>query len=335
MPHIVQCSTCRRNYGVDECTPLPRVCSRCGAQLEDPSRDELEVLNPEDSSDLIRAVQLLEFPTITDKITAKIGKPLEMAMGRIPDKLQRAMNKGVEAAVGKALDWVLHTVDFNRTDAKPANRLHKLMAAGTGLAGGLVGGWGLVVELPVSTGIMLRSIADIARSQGENLTSVEGRLACLEVLAMDTSHPEGAHVDIGAYYGLRKTFSSLVADAARHLSGTVTKTESKQVAPILVQLINSVAARYGLTVSEEVAASLIPVIGGIGGAGMNYIFTEHFQRIAEGHFTVRRLERKYGSEPIQIEYLKVLSRLKNPRVNRGSRATIVVREEVAATDETN
>jgi hypothetical protein len=32
------------------------------------------------------------------------------------------------------------------------------------------------------------------------------------------------------------------------------------------------------------------------------IFMNHFQRIAQGHFTIRRLERRYGRELIQREY---------------------------------
>ena len=35
---------------------------------------------------------------------------------------------------------------------------------------------------------------------------------------------------------------------------------------------------------------------------MNYAFIEHFQDVARGHFTVRRLERLYGKERIHSEY---------------------------------
>jgi hypothetical protein len=52
----------------------------------------------------------------------------------------------------------------------------------------------------------------------------------------------------------------------------------------------------------EVAAQSLPVIGALGGAAVNYIFIEHFQAVALGHFTVRRLERAYGKNFIQAEY---------------------------------
>ena len=35
---------------------------------------------------------------------------------------------------------------------------------------------------------------------------------------------------------------------------------------------------------------------------MNYVFIEHFQEIAQGHFTVRRLERVYGKDIVRAEY---------------------------------
>jgi hypothetical protein len=54
----------------------------------------------------------------------------------------------------------------------------------SGAIGGAFGLTALAVELPLSTAIMLRSIADIARSEGEDLTMVESRLACLEVFAL-------------------------------------------------------------------------------------------------------------------------------------------------------
>ena len=46
--------------------------------------------------------------------------------------------------------------------------------------------------------------------------------------------------------------------------------------------------------TQKVAAQTLPVVGALGGAAVNYAFIEHFQEVARGHFTVRRLERVYG-----------------------------------------
>ena len=47
--------------------------------------------------------------------------------------------------------------------------LHKALAAASGAVGGSFGLAALPIELPISTGIMLRSIGDIARAEGEDL----------------------------------------------------------------------------------------------------------------------------------------------------------------------
>jgi hypothetical protein len=44
------------------------------------------------------------------------------------------------------------------------------------------------------------------------------------------------------------------------------------------------------------------VVGAVGGAAVNLAFIEHFQDVARGHFTVRRLERVYGAEIVRAEY---------------------------------
>jgi hypothetical protein len=54
----------------------------------------------------------------------------------------------------------------------------------SGAAGGTFGLAALPVELPVSTVIMLRSIADIARSEGDDLSDPEAALSCVEVFAL-------------------------------------------------------------------------------------------------------------------------------------------------------
>lgn len=60
---------------------------------------------------------------------------------------------------------------------------HKALVTGSGIAGGAVGLASLPVELPISTTIILRSIADIARNEGHDVSLLEVKLACLEVLA--------------------------------------------------------------------------------------------------------------------------------------------------------
>jgi hypothetical protein len=65
---------------------------------------------------------------------------------------------------------------------------------------------------------------------------------------------------------------------------------------VLVRLIAQIVSRFGFVVSQKAAAQTILVIGALGGAAINYAFIDHIQSVARGHFTVRRLERKYGKD---------------------------------------
>lgn len=46
----------------------------------------------------------------------------------------------------------------------------------------------------------------------------------------------------------------------------------------------------------------LPIIGALGGATVNLLFVSHFQKVAHGDFTVRRLERLYGAEIVWRRY---------------------------------
>jgi hypothetical protein len=47
------------------------------------------------------------------------------------------------------------------------------------------------------------------------------------------------------------------------------------------------------------------LIGAFGGAVVNYAFIDHFQDVARGHFTVRRLERAYGEDEVRRQYGRI------------------------------
>ena len=55
-------------------------------------------------------------------------------------------------------------------------------------------------------------------------------------------------------------------------------------------------------VTEEVAAKAVPLIGAAAGGTINYLFMDHFQEMARGHFIVKRLEKSYGTELVERVY---------------------------------
>jgi hypothetical protein len=261
-------------------------------------------LTPEDSFALAAAAHKLETQSYAMQVAATLGMPVETLLHMLPSGAQ----KSVGAAVQKALEQCLRAaLTLDRSTDRFAHapvsrkRAHTAAVALTGAIGGFFGLPGLVLELPVSTTLMLHSIAEIARGEGEDLRNPESALACLEVFALG---PEGRHREAieSAYYATRSALAQVTREAASYI---VQKGTAKGGAPAVIQFLSRIAARFGLEVSEKVAAELVPIAGSVGGLALNVLFMHHFQSIAEGHFTVRRLERKYGAEAIQQHYLSL------------------------------
>jgi hypothetical protein len=146
----------------------------------------------------------------------------------------------------------------------------------------------------------MRSIAQIARGEGEDTAQPEGALACLEVFALG-GEPGEAAIE-GGYFAVRAALARSVAESARFLAG---RSLASDGAPLLARLIAQIAARFGVVAGEKFAAQAVPIVGAIGGAAVNVAFAEHFQTLARGHFIVRRLERRHGSETVQFEFQRL------------------------------
>ena len=249
---------------------------------------------------LKRAKSLLENPGLAARLTATLGAPIERGMTMLPKSVQAKVHKASEAAMMKALDMAVKSLDGASAPGRTSrDRAHKIAAAMSGAVGGAFGLLALSIELPVSTSIMLRSIADIAKSEGENIQHIETKLACLTVFALG-GRSKGDDAAESGYFAARVAMSGAVSEATKYLAE---KGISKAGAPALVRLTSLIASRFGIVVSEKAAAQMIPILGAASGALINTLFIEHFQNTARGHFTVRRLEKVHGAEPVRLAYL--------------------------------
>jgi hypothetical protein len=250
-----------------------------------------------DRADLERAFELLENPSFVARVTDLIGEPVERFVNYLPAGASNTVQESVRVALERLLVVAVRTVDDRRP--KPASNLtHKVASGVSGAIGGFFGASALAAELPITTTIMLRSIADIARSEGEQIASLESRLACLEVFALGGRSRADDATETG-YFAVRAALAKAVADAAQHIAERGLVQEG---APVIARFVAAIASRFGTVVSEKLAAQAIPVIGAIGGAGINLLFMDHFQDVARGHFIVRRLERSYGRDEVRREY---------------------------------
>ncbi|MEX3854434.1 EcsC family protein [Paraburkholderia sp. BR10923] len=260
-------------------------------------------LSEQDLAALRRAKHQLESPALAMKLASVVGAPIEKLLSRIPAFANEKVSDATQAALRKCLSIALRTLG-RRDDArllapdKPNNLLHKFAVATTGAAGGAFGLLALPVELPVTTTLMFRSICDIARGEGEDLTSVDTQLQCLTVLGMGGTSSEDDDADLG-YFFMRGALAQAVSKAS---SEVASKGFTAHGSAALLRLINAIAARFSVQVSEQIAAKSIPAIGAVLGAMVNTVFIDHFQQVAHGHFTVRRLERRYGQQTIEAVY---------------------------------
>lgn len=264
-------------------------------------------LDSEELADLRRARDLLGRPGVAIRFANLIGTPIEKGLRLLPGGAASLIHRATRLALDHALGVALHSLN-PLENGRPDNRFHKLLVGASGAVGGAFGLPALLVELPLSTTLILRSIAQIAANQGHDLRAVATRLACLEVFALggETTADNAAET---SYWAVRAALARLVTEAASAVTSRGAATEG---APAAVRLVTALAARFGVVVSDQVAAKAVPVVGAAAGAAINVVFMDHFQKMAEGHFIVRRLELRHGTETVRRLYESLSPTRPNP-----------------------
>jgi len=256
-----------------------------------------------DREALAAAVRRLESPSLAGRLAALAGKPVGLLQRALPAAASTGVAKLAKHALERALDVALFSLRNRRIAG--GRKLHSGLACTSGAIGGAFGLAALAVELPVSTTIMLRAIAAIAQEEGEDLEDPRTGLACLEVFALGgpTTEETGVEAD---YFAVRAILARELVEIADF---GIDKGVVRESAPLLVRFLTQIASRFGVVVSQKVAAQAVAVVGAVGGAAVNLAFIEHFQDVARGHFTVRRLERAYGVDAVRGEYDRIKSGL--------------------------
>ncbi|TCZ60858.1 EcsC family protein [Roseicella aquatilis] len=247
-------------------------------------------------AELDAAVVVLEGSSLPVRMAAMVGGSVEALKRRLPQVAQ----SGLDAAVKRALDAALRAALLSGPDRNPTRLpsewLHRGLIAASGAAGGALGLPGTLLELPVSTTLLLRQVAAIAAEQGEDLSDPAVQAECLKVFALGGRNPEDNEAESG-YFALRIA-----------LAETVQRTVGRGVTQFLPSFLGAIAARFGGPVAFKLSAQAAPVVGAAGGAAVNLAFLEHFRAIARAHFTVRRLERRHGAALVRAAYDRLRER---------------------------
>ena len=221
---------------------------------------------------------------------------MQSALKQTPLSVRNGVDQAIERAILACLKLAIRSLR-NTPKRRPQMRLASTWA---GVAGGFAGAFGaaaLPLELPLTTILMLRAIADIARHYGEDLNKMEARLACVEVFAYGAEK----RADVG-YYASRAMLGRLTSEAAALLAQRGATNVS---APAVAAFSKEIASRFGVVVYEKIAVSAVPLASAASAAAVNVAFMNHFQKIARGHFMLRRLERIYGAERVREEFARL------------------------------
>ncbi len=252
-------------------------------------------LLPEAARDeLARAVTQLEGLSLAARLGAVVGQPIEALKARLPGPVQGMIDGAVRKALSTAMGAALRSGPAINPTPIPSAWLHRGLAAASGAAGGALGLPGTLMELPVSTTLLLRQVAAVAAEHGEDLSNPEIAAECLKVFALGGRDPRDDTSE-SSYFAVRVALAEALKGAVgRGLVGTM-----------LPGFLGAIAARFGGPVALKLSAQAAPVIGAAAGAAVNLAFLEHFRTVAEGHFTVRRLERAHGAEPVRAVYAAI------------------------------
>jgi hypothetical protein len=272
-------------------------------------------MKKEDIEFLKEAFNYLENPSLVTRVTDYLGKPLQKGMEKLPQSVQDRIGMASEKALRKSLEFAhttLHTpeekeicLESLKIESYHSRLAHNLATATTGAMGGFFGELGFLVELPISTTLIMRSILAQGQSYG-NFSKEELITNSLYIFSLGSSKSKADDEMDTAYYTSRFAMDQAIKKAAEYLAvhghrATLRNAEAG-TAPILFELISKVAKRFNITISEKMLAKSVPVIGAVGGASINFAFTNFFTLSAKYHFGIIYLEKKYGKEIVEKQY---------------------------------
>jgi hypothetical protein len=197
-------------------------------------------------------------------LLGRIGMRLLHPIGLVRDN--KVLTAIAETALERAYDIAI--LGLKQPASGPGAGMR--LVAASGAIGGFAGPVGFLPDALLTTLLIMREIARAARDAGEDLSTEAGRAARVHVFTLR----EG---DEAGYLSARFA-----------LQGTAART-----------LLAGVAARWGTVLGEKFAAQAVPLLGAVAGATLNTAFLAHYRRLARAHFSIRRLERKFGPAAIQ------------------------------------
>jgi len=247
-------------------------------------------LPPKAQEELAKAVSVLEGTSLPVRLAAMVGSSVDALKRGLPGPVQRGLDEAVRRALAAALRAAMRSNPVGTPGRMPQAWFHRGLVAASGVAGGALGLPGTLVELPVSTALLLRQIAAIAAEQGEDLADPAVAAECMKVFALGGRDPADDATESG-YFALRVALAQSLRTAAGRGFGA-----------LLPGFLSAIASRFAPPVAVKLSAQAMPLVGAAAGAAVNLAFLGHFRTIATAHFVIRRLERTHGPALVRASY---------------------------------
>jgi hypothetical protein len=254
--------------------PVPEAIAQTATFLTAQEQDELwraAILMADSRGVMMRLTAM--FGRRIDQLRVRFSKAGDRIGGQAWAELTQRAQDAVEDTLWNSYNFATIGLTATPRVLRPrrprGNNLHKVATAASGVASGFVGLPGVLFDIPFTTTTILRSIAEVARDSGEDITSEDTKRACLEVLAFGGPSAADDETEIG-YWATRIGMSHLTVNL----------------------LIKSAAGRFGLVISEKFLAQAVPIAGAVAGGALNYAFTDYYQTMARIHFCLRSLDRR-------------------------------------------
>ncbi len=223
-------------------------------------------------------------------LMSTLGSTIEQGLDRLPEGFKRVVTDKVREALEHAQQAALTGMDKEEAGREASSRWYGALAAVSGGVSGFFGLPAVLVELPVTTVTILRSIADVARSKGANLGDVGVQATCLEAFAYGGPLNDDDDTDL-AFFATR---IGAVGLATR--MGTME----------LADVITRVAVRYTSAVVPKVALQAVPITGAVLGAGLNWSYMQFYQAMASVLFTLRPIELKHDRDQVRSCFASIV-----------------------------
>ena len=251
-------------------------------------------LSDQDFARVIAAAEIyLSSRSILSSVIATLGNVVHRGLAMVPAEWREP----ITAKIHETLVVVQGPAVWNMDD-DPGRGSKEWLYTASVIAAGIAGGAGglptLLVELPITTGLMLRSIADTGRAHGGRIEDPLFRATCIEVFAYGTP----------------------IEEDDEELTFLAARLGAVKVAEATAEVIAKVAARYAAVLGPQIAARSVPVTGAFLGAALNWSYMSFYQSMAQVLFTLFPIEWKHDPAQVRSCFASVVRELREKQVTR-------------------